>query len=191
MDRPPEILGSASRRSAVVYRIARMREMTACCLVVNDLRRTRWGEQLVTLGCRLLTRSSIVQVDGPQSARAAFSLAELERLAQRQVPPQLRTLAEDHADPQRQPGALRHRGQAAHRHLAGRGRQHSGEHLEGRRLAGAVRADVADHLAALDGEAHTVHGRYRAFQPPESVRFDPYSEIFLEVLHSDHDPVLR
>ena len=49
---------------------------------VDDLRRTRWGYSLAWLGTRILTRSSIVHIDGPASVHAALSVAEIEGLAQ-------------------------------------------------------------------------------------------------------------
>ena len=46
-------------------------------VVVNDLRRSTIGYLLAWLGCRLLTRSPVVHVDGPRSVQAAFSLDEI------------------------------------------------------------------------------------------------------------------
>ena len=90
-----------------------------------------------------------------RSRRDAVDVAQqVERVAQRQVPPELRALAEDDADPA---GEL-DRGCATGSRPgdpepARRRHEDAGEHLDRRRLAGAVRADVADHLAALDLEA--------------------------------------
>ena len=55
------------------------------------------------------------------------------------VPPRLRILAE-------------------HRHLAGVARAVALEDLDGRRLAGAVRAEQAEHLAACDREVDPAKG---------------------------------
>ncbi len=52
-------------------------------VLVNDLRRTRFGYALAVVGCRLLTRSPIVHVDGPLSVRAAWSDEEVRDLADR------------------------------------------------------------------------------------------------------------
>jgi len=52
-------------------------------VLVDDLLRTSVGYVLCWLGCRLLTQSRIVRVDGPLSVRAAYSLAEVERLIDR------------------------------------------------------------------------------------------------------------
>src|SRR5487761_1574136 len=52
-------------------------------VLVDDLRRSRSGYALAWLGCHLLTRSPVVHADGPRSVRAAFTLEEAARLAQR------------------------------------------------------------------------------------------------------------
>ena len=52
-------------------------------VLIDDLLRTKLGYVLCWIGCRLLTRSPIVRVDGPLSIRAAYSLPELERLVVR------------------------------------------------------------------------------------------------------------
>ena len=61
-----------------------MRQMSRACrqaVLINDLRRTRFGYALAVLACRLLTRSPIVHVDGPLSVRAAWSDVEVQQLA--------------------------------------------------------------------------------------------------------------
>jgi len=50
---------------------------------VNDLCRSPLTQALVGLGCRALSRSPVVHVDGPRSARAAWTVAELRELADR------------------------------------------------------------------------------------------------------------
>ncbi|QDU78602.1 hypothetical protein Pla110_03060 [Polystyrenella longa] len=45
-------------------------------VLVNDLRRSRFGYCLAQIGCRLLSRSPIVHVDGPLSVRSAFTIKE-------------------------------------------------------------------------------------------------------------------
>lgn len=62
--------------------LTRMRELASHQVLINDLRRTRFGYALAWLGCRLLTRSAIVHTDGPLSVRAAFSLDEVRQLAE-------------------------------------------------------------------------------------------------------------
>lgn len=61
--------------------LRRMKELATQRVLVNDLRRTRLGYVLAWAGCRLLTRSPIVHTDGPLSVRAAFSVDEVQRLA--------------------------------------------------------------------------------------------------------------
>lgn len=62
-----------------------MRQMSRACrraILINDLRRTRFGYVLAVAACRLLTRSPIVHVDGPLSVRAAWSDSEVRQLAE-------------------------------------------------------------------------------------------------------------
>ena len=51
-------------------------------VLVNDLRRTRFGYALAWWGGRLLSRSPIVHADGPMSVAAAFTTEEALRLAE-------------------------------------------------------------------------------------------------------------
>jgi 2-polyprenyl-3-methyl-5-hydroxy-6-metoxy-1,4-benzoquinol methylase len=65
--------------------VALLRNMADCAkslVLVNDLLRSRLGYALAWLGCRLLTRSPIVHVDGPRSVAAAFTSDEALGLAQ-------------------------------------------------------------------------------------------------------------
>jgi SAM-dependent methyltransferase len=50
-------------------------------VLVNDLCRSAFGYGLAWLGCRFLTRSPIVHVDGPRSVQSAFSLTEIREVA--------------------------------------------------------------------------------------------------------------
>jgi len=52
-------------------------------VVVQDLRRTRFGDLLAWLGTRTLTRSGVARTDGPRSVQAAFTLDEVRGLARR------------------------------------------------------------------------------------------------------------
>ena len=52
-------------------------------LLVSDLIRSRFGLFLVYLATRTLTRSPVVHVDGVTSLRAAFTMPEVLRLAER------------------------------------------------------------------------------------------------------------
>ena len=62
--------------------LSQMRQLARCSVIVDDLRRTRWGWWLAKLGCHLLSRSPVVHFDGPQSVRAAFSDSEVIELAE-------------------------------------------------------------------------------------------------------------
>jgi len=48
--------------------------------VFSDLLRTRFGLFLAQLGTRVLSRSSIAQIDGPLSVKAARTVEEYHRL---------------------------------------------------------------------------------------------------------------
>ena len=50
-------------------------------VLVNDLCRSTVGYGLARLGCRFLTRSPIVHVDGPRSVQSAFSMKEIREVA--------------------------------------------------------------------------------------------------------------
>jgi 2-polyprenyl-3-methyl-5-hydroxy-6-metoxy-1,4-benzoquinol methylase len=63
--------------------LGKMADAARRLVLVDDLRRTRSGYVLAWLGSRLLSRSPVVHVDGPQSVRAAFTLDEATRLADR------------------------------------------------------------------------------------------------------------
>jgi 2-polyprenyl-3-methyl-5-hydroxy-6-metoxy-1,4-benzoquinol methylase len=52
-------------------------------VLVCDLQRSWLGYGLAWVGCRLLTRSPIVHVDGPRSVEAAFAAGEISSLAAR------------------------------------------------------------------------------------------------------------
>ncbi len=52
-------------------------------VIIDDLRRSKLGYLLAIVGCRLLSRSPIVHVDGPLSVRAAFTDAEIVSLSDR------------------------------------------------------------------------------------------------------------
>ena len=72
---------------------------------------------------------------------------QLERVTQREVPPQLTALPEDHAHPPGERTAAAPGSSPADSHVAGCRHEHAGEHLDGGGLPRAVRPDVADHLA--------------------------------------------
>ena len=81
---------------------------------------------------------------------------ELEGVERRQVPLQLVPVAHDERDPA-QEVALALRGDVPEDACLPAGHvEETGQHLEGRRLAGAVRAEEADDLAGLDLERDAV-----------------------------------
>ena len=61
--------------------LRRMGEAAASMVLVSDLIRSRWGFVLAYLGTRVLSRSAVAHYDGPQSVRAAFTMAEATQLA--------------------------------------------------------------------------------------------------------------
>lgn len=63
--------------------LRRMAAATRSALLVDDLVRTRLGFALVWIGCHLLTRSPVVHTDGPLSVRAALTIEEAHKLAER------------------------------------------------------------------------------------------------------------
>lgn len=58
-----------------------MWRMSSQLVLIDDLRRSRIGYALAVVGCRLLSRSRIVHVDGPLSVRAAFTETEILELS--------------------------------------------------------------------------------------------------------------
>ena len=61
-----------------------LRSMAAAArylVLVNDLRRSRWGLALAYFAGRVLTRSPVVRLDAVRSVRAALTLAEVRELA--------------------------------------------------------------------------------------------------------------
>ncbi len=67
----------------VIRLLERMKDAATVAVLANDLLRSRVGYWLAWWGCRALTRSTIVHVDGPRSVEGAFTLAESRALADR------------------------------------------------------------------------------------------------------------
>jgi 2-polyprenyl-3-methyl-5-hydroxy-6-metoxy-1,4-benzoquinol methylase len=67
----------------VVDLLRRMAAAANGLVLVNDLRRSTAGLLLAHAATRLLTASPVVHTDGPLSVRAAFTAAEMRRLAER------------------------------------------------------------------------------------------------------------
>lgn len=68
------------QRSEILAVMKQMREH-ATVVLIDDLRRTRFGYLLAFAGTRLLSRSRVVHVDGPRSVRGALTVAEINDLA--------------------------------------------------------------------------------------------------------------
>lgn len=65
----------------VVRLLRKMCDATNHLVLADDLRRTRLGYWAAWVGCRLLSRSPIVHVDGPRSVQGAFTEGEVQELA--------------------------------------------------------------------------------------------------------------
>ena len=61
--------------------LIRMADAAKELVLINDLQRSWLGLGLAWIGCRLLTRSPVVHIDGPRSVAAAFALSEICSLA--------------------------------------------------------------------------------------------------------------
>ncbi len=69
--------------SDAVTFLSRMKEAAARLVLVNDLERGRLGLLLALVGTWLLSRSPVVHVDGPRSVEGAFTVAEVNEMAER------------------------------------------------------------------------------------------------------------
>ena len=124
-------------------------------------------------------------VSMPIVVGAVDVVEQIEALDQRQVPPQLAPL------PEHDPDAPSERDASAHRHkpgdldVAGRRRQDAGEHLDRRRLPGAVRSEVADHLPRLDRDADTGDGVDDALRASQPAGLGPDDERLAELFGDD------
>ena len=127
--------------------------------------------------------------------RHAIDVTEqLERVAQRQVPPELDPLAEDDADPPRQLDPLPRGIEPGDANAPGRGHEDPGEHLDRGRLAGAVRAEVAEELALLHGERDPVDRVDDPALAAHAALLRTHDERLADVLELDrrgHEPTLR
>ena len=63
--------------------LSTMMNAAAKRVIVDDLRRSRWGVFMAHVGCRLLSHSPIVHFDGPVSVEGALTSDELRDLAAR------------------------------------------------------------------------------------------------------------
>src|SRR5690606_29017725 len=107
--------------------------------------------------------------------RQAVDLAEqLEAVAYLQVIPELRALPEHDADLVGEAPPLHPRHETRDARRAARRIEQARQHLERRRLAGAVRADQRDALARRDREADAIDGR----EASASAALEPFREPF-------------
>ncbi len=86
---------------------------------------------------------------------------QLERFDHGDIPPELRALPENHADGLHVVPALAKRNKAVDANFARSRHQNAGEHLDAGGFSRAVRPDVADHFAAVDGKADAVDSARR------------------------------
>lgn len=70
------------QESDVVKLLQRMAETAKHLVITQDLLRSRWGYLLCLAGTHLISRSPVVHVDGPLSVAGAFTLAEIQQLAE-------------------------------------------------------------------------------------------------------------
>jgi 2-polyprenyl-3-methyl-5-hydroxy-6-metoxy-1,4-benzoquinol methylase len=68
--------------SQAIDLLRRMRQAAGTMVLINDLIRSRLGYLFAWIGTRVVSRSSIVHVDGPLSVRAAFTIPEARQLAE-------------------------------------------------------------------------------------------------------------
>jgi 2-polyprenyl-3-methyl-5-hydroxy-6-metoxy-1,4-benzoquinol methylase len=69
--------------SQVIRLLGKMADAATEAVLINDLQRSWLGLGLAWIGCRLLTRSPVVHIDGPRSVAAAFAVSEICSLASR------------------------------------------------------------------------------------------------------------
>lgn len=76
-----QFLHHLSEAEAVLL-LQKMRRATRHSVIVHDLIRSRMGYFMAEVVCHILTRSPVIQNDGPLSVRAAFQIPEVRRLAE-------------------------------------------------------------------------------------------------------------
>ena len=151
-----------------------------------------WRTGVAMNGCETERLGEAVEVLAMPPLGDAVDVAqELEGVGQRQVPPELRALAEDDPDAARELDPLPRRIEARDPETACGGHEDPGEHLDGGRLSCAVRPDVADHRAALDRERDPVDGQHLSPHASQPAGLGPHDEALLDVLQLDHPPALR
>src|SRR4029077_11689404 len=81
---------------------------------------------------------------------------QVESVGDRQIPPELSALAEDHPDPRDVTDSIAPRREPVHFASARQWLQDARENLDGGGFAGAVRSDEAEQLAAFEREADSL-----------------------------------
>ena len=66
----------------VVALLSNLREANPKVILVNDLERSRFNYAAVWVASRLFSRSRVVHVDGPLSIRGAFTVSEMQSMAE-------------------------------------------------------------------------------------------------------------
>src|SRR5438874_2150887 len=112
---------------------------------VNKLIQLEHSTQLCQVAIMPLFRHAI---EMPQQA---------QRIDERQIPPELRTLAENNTYMSRELSSLHKRIQACHLHLAAARHQNAGQHLNGRALTSPIRPNQANHLSSLNRKREIMH----------------------------------
>ena len=109
----------------------------------------------------------------PSAVRPGLDLVhpaeEREGVPRRQLIPELRPLPEDRPDAERQRAALARGHETEHPGVSRVGMEHARQHLQRRRLAGAVGSDEGDALAGLDGERQPVDRHDRVCTRDEEI----------------------
>src|SRR5580704_4810239 len=116
---------------------------------------------------------------------------QFERFDYRNVPPQLRPLAEHHANRFYILPPLPKGNVTIDANFAARRHQNAREHLDGGRLTSPVRADVTDHFAALNRKPDAVHRRHSTVvtnekilnRAPNPLPPPERAEVFAKIVH--------
>lgn len=69
-------------QAAACQVLSKMRQAATQAVLVNDLVRSRFGYVLSHVACRLLTQSAVVHYDGPVSVAGAFTVKEVQAMAE-------------------------------------------------------------------------------------------------------------
>src|SRR5690606_30838734 len=101
-----------------------------------------------------------VRVEAP-GRNPVDMLQQFQRFDQRQIPPELGTLAKDDADPRGQFATLPPGNQSGNRDLTTTWHKNASQHLDRRALAGTVRADVSNDLPRSDRKRNPVYRSHR------------------------------